>query len=130
MEESRLGKGGRIELAHIRYSKEADIILLPKVDGNSEVLRNISDPQQRHLENEYHESKILVTALKLHRSEFRCETLKRNYFSLRDMMERTRTNKLMLRRTSQSQWEYSFWHPLSPLQAFGIVLSVIDKGCT
>jgi len=31
VEESRLSRGGRIELAFIRFSKEADILLLPKV---------------------------------------------------------------------------------------------------
>lgn len=44
-------------------------------------------------------------------------------------METSRANKLVLRRISKGEWEYSYWHPLSPLQAFGIVLSIIDKGC-
>jgi len=53
VEESQPGKGGRIELATMRYSKEADIMLLPKTDGSSQVRRTISDPQYSYLEGQY-----------------------------------------------------------------------------
>jgi hypothetical protein len=68
-----------------------------------------------------------VTALKLDRIEFKCDNLKRNYFALINMMGSFKKNKLFLRRINKEQWEYSFSHPLSSIQDFGIVLSIIDK---
>ena len=53
VEDSKSGKGGRIELAYIRYSKESDIMILPKVGGKNNVVRTISDPQDSFLESEY-----------------------------------------------------------------------------
>jgi hypothetical protein len=130
LDANKMGKTGRTELAVIRYSKESEIMLMPKVDNNTYVKKTISDPQVSFLEDEYRDAHTKVTALKFHRTEFKCDSLKRNYFALKDMMSSPKTNKLVLRRINKEQWEYSFSHPLTAIQAFGMVLSIIDKGCT
>jgi hypothetical protein len=68
---NRLGKASRTELAVMRYSKESEIMLMPKVDDNNQLRKTISDPQVNFLESEYIEAKTKVTALKLHRTEFK-----------------------------------------------------------
>jgi hypothetical protein len=66
--------------------------------------------------------------LKLHRNVFRCESMTREYWVLRDMMGCGKGDKMVIRRLDKGQWEFVFGWPLAMLQAFGVAIGLIDKG--